>query len=86
MTKIVWSTSSQDGATGKHGSHNPNKTATKIENNHHSEPSENKLNERLATTELKKPHPSYRLVGGVELLNGLVPHPHVVYKNSGRTS
>ena len=32
--------------------------------------------------DLKKPH-SFRLVGGAEMKNGLVPHPHVVDKNLG---
>ena len=42
-----------------------NKITTKIQNNHHSEPTKIKLNGSLTTTELKKPHPS-RLVGGVK--------------------
>ena len=37
------------------------------------------------TMELKKPHPS-RLVGMAETWNGLVPHPHVVDKNTGGIS
>ena len=53
-------------------SHNHIKITPKIQNNHHSEPSDIKLNGSLTTTELKKPHPS-RLVGGVETQNGLVP-------------
>ena len=40
------------------------KITTKLQNSHHSEPSEIKLNESLTITELKKPHPS-RLVGGM---------------------
>ena len=35
--------------------------------------------------ELKKPHPS-KLVGGAEMQNGLVPHPHVFDTNSGGIS
>ena len=35
--------------------------------------------------ELKKPHPS-RLVRGVQIQMGLVPHPCVVDKNSGEKS
>ena len=66
-------------------SHNHIKTTTKIQNNHHSEPSEIKLNGSLITMELKKPHPS-RLVGGPHMQNRLVPHPSVVDKNSGGIS
>ena len=43
--------------------------------------SEIKLKGSLTTTKLKKPHSS-RLVGGEEKWKGLVPHPHVVDKNS----
>ena len=50
---------------GLTSSHNHNKITIKIYNNHHSEPSEIKLNGSLITTELKKPHPS-RLLGGAE--------------------
>ena len=39
----------------------------------------------LTTMELKKPHPS-KLVGGVEVWNGLVPHTRVVDKNLGGIS
>ena len=56
------------------------KVATKIQKNHQSEPSEIELNDSLTTMELKKPYPS-RLGGGVEMWNGLVPHPCVVDKN-----
>ena len=35
------------------------------------------LNGSLTTKKLKKPHPS-RMVGGAQMWNGLVPHPHVV--------
>ena len=47
--------------------------------------SEIKLKGSLTTTKLKKPHPS-RLAGGGEMRRGLVPHPHVVDKNSGGIS
>ena len=47
--------------------------------------SEIELNGSLTTTELKKLHP-FRLVGGVETWNGLVPHPCVVDKSSGGIS
>ena len=43
-------------------------------------PLEIKVNGSLTTTELKKPHPS-RLVGGAEMWNRQVPHPHVADKN-----
>ena len=66
-------------------SHNLNKITTKIQNNHCSELTEIKLNGNLTTMELKKPHPT-RLVGRVKLRNWLVPHPHVVDKNSGGIS
>ena len=62
--------------------HNHIKITNKIWNNHHVEPSEIELNGNLTTTELKKPHAS-RLVGGVEMLNGLVLYPPVVDKNLG---
>ena len=39
----------------------PHQITTKIQNHHHSEPSEIELNGSLTTTELKKPHP-FRLV------------------------
>ena len=66
-------------------SHNHIKITTKIQNNHHSEPSEIELNGSLTTTELKKPHIS-RLIEGVHTWNGLVPHPHEVDKNLVRIS
>ena len=66
-------------------SHNYIKITTKIQNNHHSEPSEIELNGSLTTMELKKPHPS-RLVGGAPIWNGLFPHPHVVDKTLGGIS
>ena len=65
--------------------HNHIKITTKVQNNQHSETSEIELNGSLTTTELKKPHPS-RLVGGVQMLDGLVPHPCVVDKNLGGLS
>ena len=65
--------------------HNIIKMTTNIQNNHHSELSEIKLNGSPTTMKLKEPHPS-RLVGAVEMYNGLVPHPHVVDKNSGGIS
>ena len=61
------------------------KITTKLQNSHHSEPSEIKLNGSLTSMELKKPHPS-RLVGRVELWNSLVPHSCQVDKNSGGIS
>ena len=66
-------------------SHNHIKITTKIWNNHHSEPLEIKLNGSLTTIELKKPHPS-KLVGGVQMQNGLVPHSHMVDTNLGGVS
>ena len=54
--------------------HNQIKITTKLQNNHHLEPSETELNGSLTTMELKKPHP-YRLVGGVQMWDGQVPHP-----------
>ena len=66
-------------------SHNHIKITAKIENNHHSEPSQIELNGSLTTTQLTKPHPS-RLVGGMEMQNRLVPHPCVVDKNLGGIS
>ena len=63
--------------------HNHIKITAKLQNNHHSELSEIELNESLITIELKKAHPS-RLVKGMEKWNRLVPHTHVVDKNSGR--
>ena len=66
-------------------SHNHINITTKIQNNHHSEPSEIELNGSLANMELKKPNPS-TLVGGAQTRNRLVPHPRVVGKNSGEIS
>ena len=43
------------------------------------------LNGSLITMELKKPHPS-KLVGGAQMWNWLVSHPHVVDKNLGGIS
>ena len=60
--------------------HNQIKITTKLQNNHHLEPSETELNGSLTTMELKKPHPS-RVVGGAQVRNGPIPHPHVVDKN-----
>ena len=51
-----------------------------MQKQHHSEPLEIKLQVSLTATELKKPHIS-RLVGGVQMHSGLVPHPCVVDKN-----
>ena len=81
-------TSSQDGNVGRHGSPPPTTTSklqlyNKIQNNHHSEPSESELNGGLTTPELNKPHHS-RLVRGVEMWNGLVPHACVVDKKFRR--
>ena len=59
--------------------HNHIKITTKIWNNHNSEPSKIELNGSLKTKELKKPHP-LKLVGGVQMWNGLVSHPCVVDK------
>ena len=67
----------------RHGSpslHNHIKITTEIQNNHHSELSEIKLNGSPTTTELQKPCPS-RLVGGMRTQNRLVPHLGVVDKN-----
>ena len=47
--------------------------------------SEIELNGSLATTDLKKPHPT-RLVIEVQMWNGLISHLPVVDKNSGRIS
>ena len=58
---------------------------TKIQNNHHSEPSEIELNGSLTTIELKKPHPS-KLVEGAQMQNRLVPYSYVLEKNSGGIS
>ena len=66
-------------------SHNHIKITTKIQNNHHSELQELKLNASLTTMELEKPHPP-RLVGGAQMAYGLVPHPRVVGKHSGGIS
>ena len=75
----------EDGGKGRHGS--PLRmTSTKLQLKlHHSEPTEIELNGSLTTTELKKPHP-FRLAGGVQTRNGLVPHPCVVDKNLGGIS
>ena len=56
-------------------SHNHIQITTKIQNHHHSGMSEITLNGSLTTIELKKQHPS-RLVGGMQMWNGLVQHPH----------
>ena len=64
-------------------SHNPNKTPTKIQNNHCSQWTEIKFNGSLTTIKLKKPS---RLVGEAKTQNGLVPHPHVVDKHLGGIS
>ena len=69
---------------GLTSSHNHNKITIKIYNNHHSEPSEIKLNGSLITTELKKPHES-RLVSRAELERD-DSHPHVMDKNLGGIS
>ena len=71
--------------TGKH-SLPPHMSTLKLQlkyscNNHHSKPSEIKLNRSLTIMKLKNPYPS-RLVRGAEMQNGLVPHPHMVDKNS----
>ena len=58
---------------------------TTLQNNCHSDPSAIELSGILASTELKKPHPS-RLVGGAGLWKGTVPHPGVVDKNLGGIS
>ena len=65
-------------------SHNHIKITSEIQNNHHSELSGTELNRSLTTMELKKPHPPR--LGGVEMQNGLIPHPCVVDKNSGAVS
>ena len=58
------------------------KITTKLQKNHHSEPSEIELNGSLTTMELQKPHPS-TLVGGAQTRYSLVPHLCVVDKNFG---
>ena len=83
LQSLKTGSSSQDGGTGRHGSPlhtSVSKLQTKIQNNHHSEPSEIRLNGSPTTTELKEPHPS-RLAGGVHRWDRLVPHQCVVDKN-----
>ena len=81
-------TSSQDGGVWRHGSPlhiTTSKSQLKYRITIIQTIKKIELNGSLTTVELKEPH-SPRLVGGVQVQNRLLSHPHVANKNSGGLS